>query len=100
MRRKGRLAWTAAPREYFDQLGHRLSLFVSVWGESYTMVKRKIVDSSPEDLTNLQRLVGPENILAHCAGVNYQVYVTESRLLVRKTFALGENLMNVPTSNI
>ena len=75
-------------------------LFVSVWGESYTMVKRKIVDSSPEDLTNLQRLVGPENILAHCAGVNYQVYVTESRLLVGKRFALGENFMNVPTSNI
>ena len=75
-------------------------LFVSVWGESYTMVKRKIVDSSPEDLTNLQRLVGPENILAHCAGVNYQVYVTESRLLVGKRFAMGENFMNVPTSNI
>ena len=87
-------------REYFDQFDHRLSLFVSVWGESYTMVKRKIVDSSPEDLTNLQRLVGPENILAHCAGVNYQVYVTESRLLVGKRFALGENFMNVPTSNI
>jgi hypothetical protein len=64
------------------------------------MVKRKIVDSSPEDLTNLQRLVGPESILAHCAGVNYQVYVTESRLLVGKRFALGENFMNVPTSNI
>ena len=64
------------------------------------MVKRKIVDSSPEDLTNLQRLVGPENILAHCAGVNYQVYVTESRLLVGKRFTVGENFMNVPTSNI
>ncbi len=64
------------------------------------MVKRKIVDSSPEDLTNLQRLVGPENILAHCAGVNYQVYVTESRLLVGKRFTIGENFMNVPTSNI
>jgi len=100
MRRKGRLAWTVAPREYFDQFDHRLSLFVSVSGESYTMVKRKIVDSSPEDLTNLQRLVGPENILAHCAGVNYQVYVTESRLLVGERFALGENFMNVPTSNI
>ncbi len=64
------------------------------------MVKRKIVDSSPEDLTNLQRLVGPESILAHCAGVNYQVYVTESRLLVGKRFTIGENYMNVPTSNI
>ncbi len=64
------------------------------------MVKRKIVDSSPEDLTNLQRLVGPENILAHCAGVNYQVYVTESRLLVGKRFKIGESFMNVPTSNI
>ena len=64
------------------------------------MVKRKIVDSSPEDLSNLQRLIGPENILAHCAGVNYQVYVTESRLLVGKRFALGENFMNVPTANI
>jgi hypothetical protein len=64
------------------------------------MVKRKIVDSSPEDLTNLQRLVGPESILAHCAGLNYQVYVTESRLLVGKRFTTGENFMNVPTSNI
>jgi len=73
---------------------------VTAWGESYTRVKRKIVDTSPEDLTNLQRLVGPESVLAHCAGVNYQVYVTESRLLVGKRFALGENFMNVPTSNI
>ena len=64
------------------------------------MVKRKIVDSSPEDLSNLQRLVGPESILAHCAGVNYQVYVTESRLLVGKRFTIGEEIMNVPTSNI
>ncbi len=64
------------------------------------MVKRKIVDSSPEDLTNLRNLVGAENILAHCAGVNYQVYVTESRLLVGKRFALDEKYMNVPTANI
>ena len=76
------------------------SCFGRVWGESYTMVKRKIVDSSPEDLSNLQRLVGPESILAHCAGVNYQVYVTESRLLVGKRFRVGEDFMNVPTSNI
>jgi hypothetical protein len=73
---------------------------VTAWGDSYTRVKRKIVDTSPEDLTNLQRLVGPESVLAHCAGVNYQVYVTESRLLVGKRFALGESFMNVPTSNI
>ncbi len=58
------------------------------------------MDSSPEDLSNLQRLVGPESILAHCAGVNYQVYVTESRLLVGKRFRVGEDFMNVPTSNI
>lgn len=64
------------------------------------MVKRKIVDSSPEDLSNLQRLVGPENILAHCAGVNYQVYVTDTRLLVGKRFTIGESIMNVPTANI
>ena len=64
------------------------------------MVKRKIVDSSPEDLSNLQRLVGAENVLAHCAGVNYQVYVTDTRLLVGKRFALGESFMNVPTANI
>ncbi|HYY90619.1 MAG TPA: hypothetical protein VE955_01380, partial [Candidatus Dormibacteraeota bacterium] len=30
----------------------------------------------------------------------YQVYVTESRLLVGKRFTVGENFMNVPTSNI
>src|SRR5438874_13484864 len=64
------------------------------------MVKRKIVDTSPEDLSNLQRLVGPENVLAHCAGVNYQVYVTDTRLLVGKRFATGEKFMNVPTESI
>lgn len=64
------------------------------------MVKRKIVDSSPEDLTNLRTLVGAENVLAHCAGVNYQVYVTESRLLVGKRFASDEKYMNVPTASI
>lgn len=64
------------------------------------MVKRKIVDSSPEGLTNLRNLVGAESILAHCAGVNYQVYVTESRLLVGKRFALDEKYMNVPTASI
>src|SRR5207245_8710628 len=64
------------------------------------MVKRKIVDSSPEDLSNLQRLVGPESVLAHCAGVNYQVYVTDTRLLVGKRFATGEKFMNVPTASI
>src|SRR5438309_10973262 len=64
------------------------------------MVKRKIVDTSPEDLSNLQRLVGPENVLAHCAGVNYQVYVTDTRLLVGKTFTTGEKFMNVPTASI
>jgi hypothetical protein len=68
--------------------------------QSYSMVKRKIVDSSPEDLSNLQRLVGPESILAHCAGVNYQVYVTDTRLLVGKRFAIGENFMNIPTATI
>src|SRR5207244_12749507 len=64
------------------------------------MVKRKIVDSSPEDLSNLQRLVGPESVLAHCAGVNYQVYVTDTRLLVGKRFTTGETFMNVPTASI
>src|SRR5205807_9702296 len=64
------------------------------------MVKRKIVDSSPEDLSNLQRLVGPESVLAHCAGVNYQVYVTDTRLLVGKRFATGEEFMNVPSASI
>src|SRR5439155_26994151 len=64
------------------------------------MVKRKIVDSSPEDLSNLQRLVGPENDLAHCAGVNCQVYVTDTHLLVGKRFATGEKFMNVPTASI
>src|SRR5438309_11719349 len=64
------------------------------------MVKRKIVDSSPEDLSNLQRLVGPESVLVHGAGVNYQVYVTDTRLLVGKRVATGEKLMNVPTASI
>lgn len=55
---------------------------------------------SPEDMTNLRNILGTENILAHCAGVNYQVYVTNSRLLVGKRFALDEKYVNVPTSNI
>ncbi len=64
------------------------------------MVKRKIPTFLTEDLTNLRNLVGAENILAQCAGVNYQVYVTESRLLVGKRFAVGEKYVNVPTSNV
>src|SRR5260370_6571282 len=64
------------------------------------LIKGKIVGSSREDVSNLQRLVGSENVLAHCAGVNYQVYVTDTRLLVGKRFTTGEKFMNVPTTSI
>jgi hypothetical protein len=51
-------------------------------------------------LSNLKRLVGDENILAECSGVNYNIYVTPSRLLVGKRFAPGESIVNVPHTNI
>ena len=51
-------------------------------------------------MTNLRNLVGNENILAECSGLNYTVYVTESRLLVGKRFTLGENYVNVPHTNV
>jgi len=53
-----------------------------------------------EGLSNLKRLVGDENILAECSGVNYNIYVTQSRLLVGKRFTLGEAIVNVPHTNI
>jgi hypothetical protein len=65
-----------------------------------------VIDSVPdgrltsEALSNLKRLVGDENILAECSGVNYNIYVTQSRLLVGKRFATGESIVNVPHTNI
>ena len=53
-----------------------------------------------EDLNNLKNLVGAENVLAECAGVNYTVYVTDSRLLVGKRFALGEKYVNVSHAEV
>ncbi len=52
------------------------------------------------DLSNLKNLLGNEDVLANCSGVNYTVYVTQSRLLVGKRFMLGENYVNVPHSNV
>ena len=51
-------------------------------------------------MSDIKNLLGNENVLAECSGVNYTVYVTESRLLVGKRFALGENYVNVPHSNV
>ncbi|HZD12723.1 MAG TPA: hypothetical protein VE177_04300, partial [Candidatus Binatus sp.] len=65
-----------------------------------------VIDSRPdrrlssERLGNLKKLVGDENVLAECSGVNYNIYVTQSRLLVGKRFALGENYVNVPHTNV
>ncbi len=56
--------------------------------------------SQKEDLSNLRNLVGAENVLAECAGVNYTVCVTDSRLLVGKRFALGEKYVNVPHAEV
>ncbi len=52
------------------------------------------------ELSNLKNLIGTESVLAECSGLNYSVYVTESRLLVGKRFALGESYVNVPHSNV
>jgi len=66
------------------------------------MVIDSVLDGklTSEGLSNLKRLVGDENILAECSGVNYNIYVTQSRLLVGKRFALGESIVNVPHTNI
>ena len=56
--------------------------------------------SQQEDLSNLKSLVGAENVLAECAGVNYTVYVTDSRLLVGKRFSTGEKFVNVPHADV
>jgi hypothetical protein len=56
--------------------------------------------SRQEDLSNLRNLVGAETILAECAGVNYTVYVTDSRLLVGKRFSIGEKYVNVPHAEV
>jgi len=70
------------------------------WGQGYSTVKRNVSLSLPEDLTNVRNLIGQESILAECTGVNYQVYVTESRLLVGKRFTLGEHYVNVPATKV
>lgn len=74
--------------------------FRQSWDHGYTMVKRNIGPVSSEDLTNLRNLVPGESVLAECNGVNYQVYVTESRLLVGKRFSLGEHYVNVPATKV
>jgi len=51
-------------------------------------------------LSNLKNLIGNESILAECAGVNYSVYVTPSRVLVGKRFVMGESYVNVPHANV
>ena len=51
-------------------------------------------------MSGLRNLVGNESIVAECSGVNYEVYVTPSRVLVGKRFALGENYVNVPHSKV
>ncbi len=54
----------------------------------------------PRKLSNLKNLIGEESIVAECSGVNYAVYVTQSRVLVGKRFVLGESYVNVPHSNV
>jgi hypothetical protein len=56
--------------------------------------------SRQEDLSNLRNLVGAETVLAECAGVNYTVYVTDTRLLVGKRFSIGEKYVNVPHAEV
>jgi len=56
--------------------------------------------SQQKDLRNLRNLIGAETVLAECAGVNYTVYVTDSRLLVGKRFSIGEKYVNVPHAEV
>ena len=63
------------------------------------MGKRDFV-SKQQDLSNLRALVGAENVLAECAGVNYTVCVTDSRLLVGKRFTTGEKYVSVPHAEV
>ena len=63
------------------------------------MGKRDFV-AKQEELSNLRALVGAENVLAECAGVNYTVCVTDSRLLVGKRFTIGEKYVNVPHTEV
>jgi len=65
-----------------------------------TIRVREIFVSEQVDLNNLRSLVGAENVLDQCAGVNYTVYVTDSRLLVGKRFAIGEKYVNIPHGDI
>ena len=51
-------------------------------------------------MSNLKSLVGAESVLAECAGVNYTVYVTDSRLLVGKRFSIGEKYVNVSHAEV
>lgn len=69
---------------------------------SYNTVIDSVLDGklTSEPLSNLKRLVGEENILAECSGVNYNIYVTSSRLLVGKRFVSGESIVNIPHTNI
>lgn len=55
---------------------------------------------SSRALSNLKNLVDNESIVAECSGLNYSVYVTESRLLVGKRFALEGSYVNVSHSNV
>src|SRR6059036_813567 len=52
------------------------------------------------NLSNLKSLIGEESVVAECAGVNYTVYVTPSRVLVGKRFSLEESFVNVPHSSV
>ena len=63
------------------------------------MGKRDFV-AKQQELSNLRALVGAENVLAECAGVNYTVCVTDSRLLVGKRFSMGEKYVNVPHAEV
>ena len=63
------------------------------------MGKRDLV-TKQEELSNLRALVGAETVLAECAGVNYTVCVTDSRLLVGRRYSIGEKYVNVPHAEV
>src|SRR5206468_1680863 len=53
-----------------------------------------------DDLGDIKNMVGTENVLADCTGVNYSVYVTDSTLMVGKRFGLRDKYVNVPHAEV
>ena len=87
-RRLGRIEWS---RGFSCSEGHGYNTIID---------SQAFGNLTSEGLSNLKKLVGNEDVLAECSGVNYNIYVTQSRLLVGKRFSLGERYVNVPHTKV